>query len=180
MLLANPFLDAIPGFAPIGNFKPVSTVAKISEVLIVHPSLGAKSLADFVRMANSKSGQISYCSGSNGHIRNIFAWRVSSVSEYLSRVRSNSADRYGESRAGEEPETEARLNASVTFARQPESGSSHTRRCGKPTVGDATLRQPRPCNGNAGQNYICRPALSMVLVIGTARYCSGVITEPSI
>ena len=49
VMVINPFLYANPGFDPLRDFEPVSMVAKISEVLIAHPSLGAKSLADFMR-----------------------------------------------------------------------------------------------------------------------------------
>ena len=72
VLVINPFLYANPGFDPLRDFEPVSMVAKISEVLIAHPSLGAKSLADFVRLAKAKPGQISYASAGNGHPQHLF------------------------------------------------------------------------------------------------------------
>jgi tripartite-type tricarboxylate transporter receptor subunit TctC len=72
VLVVNPFLYANPGFDPLRDFEPVSMVVKISEVLIAHPSLGAKSLTDFVRLAKAKSGQISYASAGNGHPQHLF------------------------------------------------------------------------------------------------------------
>jgi tripartite-type tricarboxylate transporter receptor subunit TctC len=67
VMVISPFLYANPGFDPLRDFEPVSMVAKISEVLIAHPSLGAKSLADFVRLAQARPGQIGYASAGNGH-----------------------------------------------------------------------------------------------------------------
>jgi tripartite-type tricarboxylate transporter receptor subunit TctC len=67
VMTVNPFLYANPGFDPLRDFEPVSMVAKISEVLIVHPSLGTKSLADFVRLAKAQPRQINYASAGNGH-----------------------------------------------------------------------------------------------------------------
>ena len=71
-LVINPFLYTNPGFDTLRDFEPVSMVAKISEVLIAHPSLGAKSLADFVRLAQARPGQISYASAGNGHPQHLF------------------------------------------------------------------------------------------------------------
>ncbi len=72
VLVINPFLYANPGFDPLRDFEPVSMVAKISEVLIAHPSLGAKSLGDFVRLAQARPGQINYASAGNGHPQHLF------------------------------------------------------------------------------------------------------------
>lgn len=72
VLVINPFLYANPGFEPLRDFEPVSMVAKISEVLIAHPSLGVKSHSDFVRLAKAKPGEISYASAGNGHPQHLF------------------------------------------------------------------------------------------------------------
>jgi tripartite-type tricarboxylate transporter receptor subunit TctC len=67
VLVINPFLYANPGFDSLRDFEPVSMVAKISEVLIAYPAIGAKSLADLVRLAKAQPGKISYANGGNGH-----------------------------------------------------------------------------------------------------------------
>jgi tripartite-type tricarboxylate transporter receptor subunit TctC len=72
VLVVNPFLYANPGFDSLRDFEAVSLVAKISEVLIAHPSLGAKSLADLVRLAKARPGEIGYSSGGNGHPQHLF------------------------------------------------------------------------------------------------------------
>ncbi len=53
------------------DFAPVSLVAMIANLLVVHPSLPAKSLAEFVRLARARPGMINYASGgygSSGHL----------------------------------------------------------------------------------------------------------------
>lgn len=72
VLVVNPFMYANPGFDPLRDFEAVSMVARISEVLIAHPSLGVKSLADFVRLAKAKPGEIAYASGGNGAATHLF------------------------------------------------------------------------------------------------------------
>ncbi len=67
VMTVNPFLYAKPGFDPLRDFETISMVAKISEVLIVHPSLGVKSLTAFVRLAQARPGQVNYASAGNGH-----------------------------------------------------------------------------------------------------------------
>lgn len=53
-------------FDPLTSFDPVSLVAEISWVLIAGPNYEAKSVADLVRLAKARPGQIDYSSGGNG------------------------------------------------------------------------------------------------------------------
>ncbi len=53
-------------FDPLASFEPVSLVAEISWVLIAGPNFEAKNVADLVRVAKAKPGQIDYSSGGNG------------------------------------------------------------------------------------------------------------------
>ncbi|MEO7728292.1 MAG: tripartite tricarboxylate transporter substrate binding protein [Burkholderiales bacterium] len=53
------------------DFAPITLVAMIANLLVVHPSLPAKSLAEFVRLAKARPGIINYASGgygSSGHL----------------------------------------------------------------------------------------------------------------
>jgi tripartite-type tricarboxylate transporter receptor subunit TctC len=72
VMVINPYLYTNPGFDPLRDFEAVSMVAKISEVLIAHPSLGVKTITDFVRLAKGRPGQISYASGGNGSLIQLF------------------------------------------------------------------------------------------------------------
>ena len=53
------------------DFAPITLVAMIGNLLVVHPSLPAKSLVEFVRLASARPGLINYASGgygSSGHL----------------------------------------------------------------------------------------------------------------
>lgn len=60
----NPALNPKLGYDAVRDFTPISLVATIPHVLVVHPSIPAKTLQDFVRLARSRPG-MAY--GSAGH-----------------------------------------------------------------------------------------------------------------
>ena len=60
----NPALNPKVGYDPVRDFTPISLVATIPHVLVVHPSVPAKSVGDLVRVAKSRPG-MSF--GSAGH-----------------------------------------------------------------------------------------------------------------
>jgi tripartite-type tricarboxylate transporter receptor subunit TctC len=62
-----PFLYAKVGYDPLRDFDAVSLLTRVSDVLVVHPSLGVKTLPDFVALAKARPKQIAYASGGNGH-----------------------------------------------------------------------------------------------------------------
>lgn len=66
-MVVEPFLHSKLGYDPLRDFEPVSMLVKISEVLIVNPSLGVKTVDEFVRLAKARPGQITYASAGNGH-----------------------------------------------------------------------------------------------------------------
>jgi tripartite-type tricarboxylate transporter receptor subunit TctC len=57
-LAANPALHGQSYQAIAGDFSPVSLVSRISYVLVVHPSVPSKSVAELIRYANSQPGRI--------------------------------------------------------------------------------------------------------------------------
>lgn len=67
ILVVNPFLYSKLAYDPLRDFEPISMIAKISEVLVVNPSLGVKTVDELVRLAKSRPRQITYASGGNGH-----------------------------------------------------------------------------------------------------------------
>jgi tripartite-type tricarboxylate transporter receptor subunit TctC len=67
----NPFLYPNPGFEPLRDFAGVSMVTKVPYVFVVHPSLGVRTMEEFLRLARAKPGQITYSSGGNGHATHI-------------------------------------------------------------------------------------------------------------
>ena len=65
-LAVNPFIfDKLP-YDPIRDFRPVSLLAKVPSLYVVHPDLPAKNLKEFVALARSKPGQMNYGSAGNG------------------------------------------------------------------------------------------------------------------
>jgi tripartite-type tricarboxylate transporter receptor subunit TctC len=48
------------------DFAPVTQVASSPSVLVVHPSLPARSVTEFVKLARGRPGDIAYCSGGIG------------------------------------------------------------------------------------------------------------------
>jgi tripartite-type tricarboxylate transporter receptor subunit TctC len=54
------------GYDPIKDFAPVAWVAKVPNVLVVHPSVPARNLKELVAYARSKPGQLNYGTGGNG------------------------------------------------------------------------------------------------------------------
>jgi tripartite-type tricarboxylate transporter receptor subunit TctC len=59
---SNPALYSKPPFDPIKDFVPISLVATSQNVLIVHPSIPAKTVKDLIGIAKSKPGQLNFSS----------------------------------------------------------------------------------------------------------------------
>lgn len=65
-LVTAPSLSKNLGYDPQRELAPVSLVATSPNVLVVDPKLGASTLADFVRIARERRGQLNYGSVGNG------------------------------------------------------------------------------------------------------------------
>lgn len=70
-LAVNPSLYPKLPYDPVRSFDPVALVAKVPNVLVVHPGVPAKSVKELVTLAKSKPGQLSYGSGGNGSAANL-------------------------------------------------------------------------------------------------------------
>ena len=65
-LAVNPYIfDKLP-YDPVKDFKPISLLAKVPSLYVVHPDVPAKNLKEFVALARSKPGQLNYGSAGNG------------------------------------------------------------------------------------------------------------------
>ena len=62
-LLTNPHIHAKVGYDPLKSFAPIALLASIPNVLIVHPSVPARSLGELIRLARANPGKIAYGSG---------------------------------------------------------------------------------------------------------------------
>lgn len=58
----NPSLHKNLPFDPINDFAPVTQLAALPHILIVHPSVPAKSVKELIALAKSRPGQINYAS----------------------------------------------------------------------------------------------------------------------
>ena len=66
-----PSLYKDAGYDPLKDFQPLSLLASISHVLVVNPSVPAKSVAEFVSWAKANPGTVNYASvgiGSTTHL----------------------------------------------------------------------------------------------------------------
>jgi tripartite-type tricarboxylate transporter receptor subunit TctC len=72
LVLSSPLISISPSlysklnYDPQKDLAPVSLVAQIQNVLLVHPSVPAKSLKDFVQVARASPGKLNYGSGGVG------------------------------------------------------------------------------------------------------------------
>ncbi|MCC2673532.1 MAG: tctC [Ramlibacter sp.] len=65
-LAVNPYMfDKLP-YDPIKDFKPVSLLAKVPSLYVVHPDVPAKNLREFVALVKAKPGTMNYGSAGNG------------------------------------------------------------------------------------------------------------------
>lgn len=67
-LTINPSLYSNIRYDPIKDFSPVSLIATSPLVLVVHPSLPAKSVQELIALAKSKAGQLLYGSPGSGSL----------------------------------------------------------------------------------------------------------------
>jgi tripartite-type tricarboxylate transporter receptor subunit TctC len=59
-------LQKHPAYDPVKDFAAVSLVASTPNVLVVQPSLPVKTVADLIKLARAKPGQLNYGSGGSG------------------------------------------------------------------------------------------------------------------
>ncbi|WP_137896856.1 tripartite tricarboxylate transporter substrate binding protein [Ramlibacter sp. 2FC] len=82
-LAVNPSLYPKLPYNPVRDFTPVAWVARVPNVLVVHPSVTARTLKEFVAYARANPGRLNYGSGGNGSAANL-------ATEYL-KLQTSSA-----------------------------------------------------------------------------------------
>jgi tripartite-type tricarboxylate transporter receptor subunit TctC len=65
-IVISPILFTKTGYDPFRDFAPVTLIATVPNVMVVHPSVPAKSLAELVTLAKSHPGKLNYGSGGVG------------------------------------------------------------------------------------------------------------------
>ncbi len=69
-LVISPAIQKLP-YDPHKSFAPIGLMVSLQNIIIVHPSMPAKTTKEFIALAKSKPGQINYASsgiGSPGHL----------------------------------------------------------------------------------------------------------------
>jgi tripartite-type tricarboxylate transporter receptor subunit TctC len=62
----NPFIYKSLGFDPTKDFAPVVRFGAAPNVLVVHPSMPARTLAEFTQYVKARTGELNYASAGNG------------------------------------------------------------------------------------------------------------------
>ena len=65
---SNPALYGKVSWDPVASFAPVTLVGEVPVVLVVHPSLSAKSVRDLIALAKAQPGKLNFGSSGNGGI----------------------------------------------------------------------------------------------------------------
>ncbi len=72
MVLSSPLISISPtlyaklNYDPVKDLAPISLVATIQNVMIIHPSVPAKTLKEFIALAKASPGKFNYGSGGSG------------------------------------------------------------------------------------------------------------------
>jgi tripartite-type tricarboxylate transporter receptor subunit TctC len=73
ILTVIPHINSKAPYSPERDFAPVSLVASVPSMLVVHPSLPVKSVKDLIALARAKPGAINYASTGNGTLPHLAA-----------------------------------------------------------------------------------------------------------
>ncbi|MBI1965688.1 MAG: tripartite tricarboxylate transporter substrate binding protein [Betaproteobacteria bacterium] len=62
----NPSLYAKLGYDPLRDFRPITLVAMVPHLLVVHPSLPVKNVKELIALARKRPGEVFFASGGTG------------------------------------------------------------------------------------------------------------------
>jgi tripartite-type tricarboxylate transporter receptor subunit TctC len=65
-LAVNPYMFKKLPYDPNKDFKPISLLAKVPSLYVVHPDVPARNLKEFIALVKSKPGRMNYGSAGNG------------------------------------------------------------------------------------------------------------------
>ena len=65
-IVISPSLFTKLGYDPFRDFVPVTQIAAVPNIMVVHPSVPARSLKDLVALAKAQPGKLNFGSGGNG------------------------------------------------------------------------------------------------------------------
>jgi len=76
----NPALYKKVAFDPIKDFEPVAPVGVVPNVLVVNPSVQAKTLEEFLKLARTTKPELQYASAGNGSLNHLLGAMLSNKS----------------------------------------------------------------------------------------------------
>lgn len=78
----NPALYKNVGFDPVKDFIPITVIGSVPNVLVVHPSFSAKTLAEFLALIKASPGKYQYASAGNGTVNHLLGVMMDQMGGY--------------------------------------------------------------------------------------------------
>ena len=75
----NPALYSNTGFDPVKDFEAVAAIASVPNLLVVHPSFPAQTLAEFIQITRSNPGKYQFASAGNGTLNHLLGEMLNSM-----------------------------------------------------------------------------------------------------
>jgi tripartite-type tricarboxylate transporter receptor subunit TctC len=75
LLTINPHVYKKLGYNPERDLQPITQLTSTGNVVVVHPSVAATSLREFIALAKAKPGQINYATTGTGNVLGIAAFK---------------------------------------------------------------------------------------------------------
>lgn len=75
----NPALYRNPGFDPVKDFRPVTLIGAVPNVLLVHPAFPAKNLNELIALAKAKPNEYQFASAGNGTLNHLLGEMLNSM-----------------------------------------------------------------------------------------------------
>jgi tripartite-type tricarboxylate transporter receptor subunit TctC len=79
---AQPSLYAKLAYDPVKDFAPITQLGGQAYLLVVHPSVPAKSVREFIALAKTEKGKLSYGSTGNGELSNLAMELLKTLGEF--------------------------------------------------------------------------------------------------
>ncbi|MDD0837703.1 tripartite tricarboxylate transporter substrate binding protein [Curvibacter sp. HBC61] len=75
----NPALYKNVGFDPVKDFRPISLIGAVPNVLLVNPNFQARTVGELLALAKAKPGQLPYASAGNGTLNHLLGEMLNSM-----------------------------------------------------------------------------------------------------
>ncbi|HYH40748.1 MAG TPA: tripartite tricarboxylate transporter substrate binding protein [Burkholderiales bacterium] len=76
LLTINPYVYIKLPYDPHRDLQPISQLTSVGNVVVVHPSVQAKSIKEFIALAKAQPGKINYATTGTGNVLGIASFKV--------------------------------------------------------------------------------------------------------